>query len=113
MKSNKLNIEAIAQAIEHDAGEKLDGLRESLNEMQQYRAGKGAAMRKTQVQISPIIEARNRVGLTQAVFAKLMGVSVRTLQEWEQGRRNPSGAAQTLLRIAKLQPETLRERQAM
>lgn len=54
-------------------------------------------------------EARIRVGLPQADFAKLLGVSVRTLQDWEQGRRNPSGAAQTLLRLAILHPETLRD----
>ncbi len=45
----------------------------------------------------------------QADFAELLGVSVRTLQDWEQGRRNPSGAAKTLLRVAILHPETLRD----
>jgi putative transcriptional regulator len=38
-----------------------------------------------------------------------MGVSVRTLQDWEQGRRNPSGAAMTLLRIAARHPDVIRE----
>jgi len=42
------------------------------------------------------------------MFAALPGVSVRTLQEWEQGRRNPSGAAQTLIAIAEKRPEVLR-----
>ncbi|QDJ41100.1 helix-turn-helix domain-containing protein [Bordetella hinzii] len=58
---------------------------------------------------SRISEARSRVGLPQADFAELLGVSVRTLQDWEQGRRNPSGAAQTLLRVAIRHPETLRD----
>lgn len=58
---------------------------------------------------SQIIEARSRVGLPQAEFAALLGVSVRTLQDWEQGRRNPSGAAQTLLRVAMRHPDTLRD----
>lgn len=49
---------------------------------------------------SPIIEARKKTGLSQSQFAALMGVSVRTLQEWEQGRKQPSGAARTLLAIA-------------
>ncbi len=58
---------------------------------------------------SPIIAARQRAGLSQARFAALLGVSVRTLQEWEQGRRQPSGAARTLLKVAERYPEILRE----
>lgn len=111
MKPKKLDVSKVAQAIEADAGVPLDGLRASLNELNDYRDGKSVTVRKTLVDVSPIIEARNRVGLTQSVFAKLLGVSVRTLQDWEQGRRKPSGAAQTLLRIAMTHPETLRELQ--
>lgn len=58
---------------------------------------------------SSLIATRKASGLTQAQFAKLMGVSVRTLQEWEQGRRSPSGAAKTLLRVVDAHPEVLRE----
>jgi putative transcriptional regulator len=50
-----------------------------------------------------------RSGLSQQKFADVLGVSARTLQEWEQGRRNPSGAARSLLEIAKRRPEVLRE----
>ncbi|WP_342665962.1 helix-turn-helix domain-containing protein [Halotalea alkalilenta] len=53
--------------------------------------------------------ARQRVGASQSEFAKLIGVSVRTLQEWEQGRRGPTGAARTLLRVAVQHPEALRD----
>ena len=53
--------------------------------------------------------ARAATGLSQAQFARLLGVSVRTLQEWEQGRKSPSGAAATLLRIAERRPEVLKE----
>jgi putative transcriptional regulator len=53
--------------------------------------------------------ARAATGLSQAAFAKLLGVSTRTLQEWEQGRKAPSGAAATLLRIAARHPEVLQE----
>jgi putative transcriptional regulator len=56
-----------------------------------------------------VIEARLGSGLSQASFAALMGVSVRTLQDWEQGRREPSGAAKTLMKVARLHPEVLRE----
>ena len=52
---------------------------------------------------------RESTGLSQARFAELLGVSVRTLQEWEQGRRAPSGAARTLLLIAAINPRALRQ----
>jgi DNA-binding transcriptional regulator YiaG len=57
----------------------------------------------------PVVRARENSGLTQAEFAQLLGVSARTLQDWEQGRRKPSGAAQSLLLIAEKKPEVLRE----
>lgn len=69
----------------------------------------GIAARVTTVHVSPIATARNASGLSQAQFAALLGVSKRTLQEWEQGRREPSGAAKTLLRVAEKHPEVLRD----
>lgn len=57
----------------------------------------------------PVAETRARVGLSQSEFAKLLGVSVRTLQEWEQGRRAPSGPARMLLAIAHKNPRLLLE----
>lgn len=56
-----------------------------------------------------VAAARAATGLSQAAFAKLLGVSVRTLQEWEQGRKVPSGAAATLLKVASRHPEVLQE----
>jgi putative transcriptional regulator len=56
-----------------------------------------------------VLAARAATGLSQAAFAKLLGVSVRTLQEWEQGRKLPSGAAATLLKVASRHPEVLQE----
>ena len=50
---------------------------------------------------------RERTALSQARFAQLLGVSVRTLQDWEQGRRAPSGAARTLLIVADKNPRAL------
>ena len=59
--------------------------------------------------IPSVTSVRERTGLSQAKFAQLLGVSVRTLQEWEQGRRAPSGAARTLLLIAQKNPRALLE----
>lgn len=57
----------------------------------------------------PVAAARAATGMSQTAFAKLLGVSVRTLQEWEQGRKEPSGAAATLLKVAARHPEVLQE----
>ena len=61
------------------------------------------------VNIPDVAETRQKTGLSQARFAQLLGVSVRTLQDWEQGRRAPSGAARTLLAIAAKNPQALLE----
>ena len=57
--------------------------------------------------VPSVAAIREKTGLTQAHFAKLLGVSLRTLQDWEQGRRAPSGAARTLLLIAAKNPQAL------
>lgn len=54
-------------------------------------------------------DARAKVGLSQSEFARLLGVSVRTLQDWEQGRRQPSGPAKTLITLAYRNPKALLE----
>lgn len=61
------------------------------------------------VAVTEAAEARSKTGLSQPRFAELLGVSVRTLQEWEQGRRAPSGAARSLLHIAALRPDVFRD----
>jgi putative transcriptional regulator len=59
------------------------------------------------LKVPPVADVRQRTGLSQSEFARLLGVSVRTLQEWEQGRRAPSGAARTLILIAAKYPSSL------
>lgn len=90
--------ELAAWEASRDIAAELD---QSVREM---LAGQG-----TEVPVSPVVSARMKSGLSQARFAVLLGVSVRTLQEWEQGRRQPSGAAKTLIAIAQKRPEVLSE----
>ena len=94
-KSKRL-AEAEIEAFEakRDIGQEL---LESIRE----KAGRG------KVVVSLAIEARSKTGLSQSQFAALLGVSVRTLQGWEQGRKQPSGAARTLLAIARTNPKAV------
>jgi putative transcriptional regulator len=70
----------------------------------QAQRGEG---RVTQVAVTAATKARLKRGVSQSAFAQWRGVSVRTLEEWAQGRREPSGAARTLLRIALKPPEAI------
>lgn len=81
--------------------------RDLLESAKQMRRGQAA--RVTKVKLPQAAEARSRVGLSQQEFARLLGVSARTLQDWEQGRREPTGAAKMLLRVAVAHPEILLE----
>ena len=86
--------------IKRNIGEEL------LQAVRDIKAGKG---RRLKVQVSPVASIRHKMGISQADFAKLLGVSVRTLQDWEQGRRQPTGAARSLLTIATLHPKVLHQ----
>ena len=78
-----------------------------LESVRQMRRGEVA--RVTKVKLPAAAEARMRVGLSQQEFAELLGVSPRTLQDWEQGRREPTGAARMLLKVAVKHPDVLRK----
>lgn len=96
LKSRKLS-ERDLSALES----KRDIGAEILQSIRDMKAGKG------KVVLSPAVEARVATGLSQSQFARLLGVSVRTLQGWEQGRKQPSGAARTLLAIARANPKAV------
>ena len=88
-----------AELAKQEAGRDIGA--EILQSLKDMKAGKG------QVVLSSATEAREATGLSQSHFARLLGVSVRTLQGWEQGRKQPSGAARTLLAIARSNPKAI------
>jgi putative transcriptional regulator len=79
----------------------LDGIRE----VKAFKAGKKALRTHSLRAPSSPKVIRTRLKLSQSAFAGLMGVSLRTIQDWEQGRRKPSGPAVALLRIAEQKPD--------
>lgn len=76
---------------------------EILEAIQDIKQGKGK--RKSIEGFDDVKMVRDGLHLSQLAFSSLMGISVRTLQEWEQGRRKPRGSAISLLRIAHKHPE--------
>ncbi len=78
---------------------------EGIREIKAYKAGRVALRTRRLAQPAPAQKIRAQLHLSQAEFASLMGVSPRTVQDWEQGRRKPSGPAEALLRIAEQHPE--------
>jgi putative transcriptional regulator len=90
-----------AQLAEWEDSRDLEA--ELLESVGQMKRGEGTVVH------SPVIAARQNSGLSQAQFALLLGVSVRTLQGWEQGRKQPSGAARTLITLAQRNPQALRD----
>ncbi len=80
---------------------------ELLDAILDVKAGRIGA--RHEIEPNPVAQARLKTGLSQAQFAKALRISPRTLQQWEQGRRQPSGAAETLIKIVARHPEVLRE----
>ncbi len=79
---------------------------ELLESVRQIKGGKTG--RTFHVAVSEATQARTSLGMSQAEFAGMLGVSARTLQDWEQGRREPSGAAKALLKVATHSPNAVR-----
>ena len=98
----KLSGKALA---EHE--DERDIWQEVLDSVDEIQAGGGK--RCEVVPQTAAARARLKSGLSQTQFAVLLGVSKRTIEQWEQGRREPSGAARTLIKIAETRPEILKE----
>ncbi len=80
-----------------------------IQEVKAYKAGQLQLRMHQLKNPAPAKEIQQRLQLSQAAFASLMGVSLRSVQDWEQGRRAPSGPARSLLRIAEQHPEIFME----
>ena len=83
------------------SAEILDGVRE----IKAFKVGQGTLRTHTLKRPAPPQKIWASLQLSQSAFAALMGVSLRTVQDWEQGRRQPSGPAEALLRVAEQHPE--------
>ena len=86
---------------------KRDIGREVIDSLREIKSGGGRRYRFTTPQ--EIRRIREGVGVSQADFARMLGISLRTLQDWEQGRRRPNQAAQSLLAVAAMRPDVMRE----
>lgn len=100
-----------AEILARDAGRDLDAeLLADLNALKAGAVGRVSVVKRDgRVVESPVTKVRLATKLSQPQFAALLGVSVRTLQDWEQGRREPTGAARSLLKIAAKRPDVIRE----
>ena len=87
---------------------KRDLGQEILDSIEEIKSGE---IGRVNILITPdeIKATRERIGVSQSAFAAMLNVSKRTLQEWEQGRRQPTGPAQSLLAIAIKKPEVMHE----
>lgn len=83
----------------------FDELKQSMKEAVQIARGEMAPSRAFTVETPDVRAIRERTGLSQAEFARLLRVNVKTLQNWEQQRRTPTGAAAALLTIFDREPQ--------
>jgi putative transcriptional regulator len=90
--------------------ELFEELKQSLREATKIKRGQLKPGRVFRVDPeSSIVRVRGKLGLSQSKFAAILGISENTLQNWEQGRRTPTGPAKVLLKIAARHPEVLLE----
>ena len=101
--NKEIDIEAIANVIELDAGEIIPELHQALAEAQTMQG------RITTPEQILVRQARERTGLTQALFARRISTPVATLRDWEQGRFTPPGGVLCLLRLLVKHPDLTNE----
>ncbi len=90
--------------------ELFDELLQSVNEATAIERGQVKPSRTFEVKTAnDVTRVRNRLGLSQHKFARLLGISENTLQNWEQGRRKPAGPAKVLLKVAARHPQAILE----
>ncbi len=85
----------------------FDDLVQSLKEAKNIAIGKMAPSRRFEIAPPDVKTIREKIGLSQGEFATLMHVSIKTLQNWEQHRRNPTGPAVALLKIVSTAPDVV------
>jgi putative transcriptional regulator len=85
----------------------FENLVESIRQAGRIRRGEAEPSRVTEFAPVDVKAVRRRLGKSQSEFARMIGVSVSTLQNWEQGRRRPVGPARALLRVAAANPEAV------
>jgi putative transcriptional regulator len=87
--------------------ENFEQLVKSIKDMKRHIAGKRVrGIRVTRIETTDVLAIRKAANLSQPRFAKLIGVNLRTLQNWEQGRTRPSGPARALLKIVASNPKS-------
>ena len=90
--------------------ELFDELLQSVKEAAAIERGEAKPSRKFEVKTAnDVIRVRNKLGVSQTRFARLLGISEDTLQNWEQGRRKPTGPAKVLLKVASRHPKIILE----
>ncbi len=87
----------------------FEKLTQSVRQAGKIRRGQLRASRKANITATDVRAIRHKLGKSQSEFALMIGVSVATLQNWEQGRRKPEGPAQALLKIAADNPEAVQQ----
>jgi putative transcriptional regulator len=90
--------------------ELFDGLVESVKERMAIMRGEIEPSRILTVETKPDVKSiRSKFGISQRQFASMLGISPRTLENWEQGHRTPKGPARVLLQVAETHPEIVWE----